>query len=311
MKKRNTNSLKVFFIVNALLLLFSLNTSDTFAEFYVIAGSRGVGTEIKALPYTISSSGFYYITKDLSCAADTHGITVNADNVTLDLMGFSLVGGTGAYNGIYMYERNNVEIRNGTVMKFPSGGINEAKAGNGKGHRIINIRAKDNGGSGIALMGYGHLVEGCTASYNVSIGIHAEFHSTITGNTSFLNTNNGINVGPASTITGNTCFQNSFQGIFADVNSTVTGNTSYANNSHGIFTCSGSTVTGNTSNLNGGSGINAGEGSTIIGNTCGSNTGYGIYLGGYDLVDQNTAYNNTAGNMSGCIGCQYGTNVAP
>ena len=80
----------------------------------------------------------------MSCAAGSHGITINADNVTLDLMGFSLVGpgGTGLYDGIHMNGRTNVEVRNGTVRNFPQHGICECESHcSGKGHRVIDRKS--------------------------------------------------------------------------------------------------------------------------------------------------------------------------
>ena len=79
------------------------------------AGGKPVGTEITSLPTTISSSGFYYITKNLPCVAGSHGITITADDVTLDLMGFNMIGPGGPpdiFAGIYMNGQSNVTIRN-------------------------------------------------------------------------------------------------------------------------------------------------------------------------------------------------------
>src|SRR4030095_6606576 len=45
-------------------------------------------TPISTLPFTISSPGSYYVTSNLTGVAGQHGITINADNVTLDLGGF-------------------------------------------------------------------------------------------------------------------------------------------------------------------------------------------------------------------------------
>ena len=45
---------------------------------------------IKGLPFTISNPGSYYLTKDLS--TNGVGVIVDTDNVTIDLMGFSLIG---------------------------------------------------------------------------------------------------------------------------------------------------------------------------------------------------------------------------
>src|SRR5262245_34900441 len=54
-------------------------------------------TAITNLPYTISVPGSYYFVTNLTGGA-SGGITISAGDVTLDLMGFALVGGTG--NGI-------------------------------------------------------------------------------------------------------------------------------------------------------------------------------------------------------------------
>ena len=47
-------------------------------------------TPISTLPLTISESGSYYLTKNLTVAAATDGLIVQADNVAVDLNGFTL-----------------------------------------------------------------------------------------------------------------------------------------------------------------------------------------------------------------------------
>lgn len=72
---------------------------------------------ISNLPYTIKDSGSYYLTGNL--ASTTNGIVIHADNVTLDLMGFTLSGDGGAEsNGIHVEgssgnERYNLVIKGG------------------------------------------------------------------------------------------------------------------------------------------------------------------------------------------------------
>jgi hypothetical protein len=162
--------------------------------FYVIAGGGGrVGTKITSLPYTITTPTLYYLGGNLTFSGSGNAITVNADNVTLDLMGCSLTytGSGGHPNGIYMSGRNNVEIRNGTISGFCYG-IHEASDDNGANHRVINIRADNNttpyGGIGISLQGNNHLVRDCTASNNSSAGISVG-SGTITGCVAY---NNGV-----------------------------------------------------------------------------------------------------------------------
>ncbi len=291
MNHGKNQSVKILFIFSALLSFFVFAVPEVSAEFYVIAGSRGVGTEIKSLPYTISSPGFYYITKDLSCAAGVHGITITADNVTVDLMGFSLVGpgGTGYFDGIYMWGRTNVEIRNGTVRQFQHYGIGDCSS-LGTSHRIINIRVRNNGDPGIYLLGKSHLVKDCTAMENGDHGIYAGSGSTVTGNTCYNNDNVGITTNGSATVTGNTCYNNDRIGIFAGAGSTVTGNTCYDNRDHGIL---------------------AGAGSTVTDNTCRSNTDHGIYLCGNNFVDRNTATSNAGGNMNAPASCTIRDNHTP
>lgn len=311
MEKRKVHSLKGILILNAIVLIFALNASNIFADSYVIVGSRGVGKEIKSLPSIISSPGFYYITKDLSCAFGNHGITISTDNVTIDLLGFSLVGQlapAALYDGIYMNDSANIEIRNGTVRNFRNG----IYASGGKGHRIINIRASENANGGIILDSSSNIVEGCTVIDNNNTGIQAWDRSTVSGNVCSDNGNHGILTSSYSTVTGNTCNDNGLKqrnghGITAGTGATVSGNNCCGNYNDGINASTGSTITGNTCDNNSEDGIDAGLGSTVVCNTCRSNTAFGINLGGNNLVDQNTATDNNP-DYSRCTGCVYGVN---
>ena len=81
-------------------------------------------TPISSVPYTINQPGSYYLSRNLTMTADSNGITVKADNVTIDLMGFTLKGrGTGEKDGITMNGRSNVEVRNGTVENWGGAGV--------------------------------------------------------------------------------------------------------------------------------------------------------------------------------------------
>ena len=249
-----------------------------------------IGTEITSVPYQITSSGFYYFTKNLNSPNQT-GITITANNVTLDLMGFTLSGpilAGGDHHGIYMNGRSNVEIRNGTVRSFPNYAIFES-GNDGKGHRIINIRAVGNG-EGIILRSRGNLVKECTAASNRYGGIYAASGSTVIENIVYDNFQ-GISTGSASTVMGNTASGNRFAGIFTADGSTVTGNIAYGNSYAGIIAYHGSTVTGNTAYENGENGITAYVG-TITGNTVYNNSNNGISSSGKSTVIGNSAYQN-------------------
>ncbi len=142
-------------------------TMNTLKEIY---DKVAIGTEISSCPYEIDSPGFYYITRNLYCPSGSHGITISADDVTLDLMGFIIMGSrhllpSADYHGIFMTGRSNVEIRNGSVIAFTGHGIHEDSF-DARGHRIINVRARNNGKIGIHLSSKGNLVKGCTTSSN-------------------------------------------------------------------------------------------------------------------------------------------------
>ena len=109
-------------------------------------------SDTPAATFTINQSGSYYLTGDRHC--ERNGIDLRADNVTIDLMGYSLIGtDTGAFDGIYGLQRSNVEIRNGTIRDFGRHGIHEDDT-SGQSYRIINIRSVSNGFHGIYLAGF-------------------------------------------------------------------------------------------------------------------------------------------------------------
>jgi hypothetical protein len=143
-------------LVGAVLLSGTAAGAD---DFYVIGARVAQGTNIIKLPLTINAPGYYYLTGNLTYTGGT-GIIVNADNVTIDLMGFVLTGAStsGAGTGISLGAKNNVEVRNGTVT-----GWTQAVDGSGAGQRAIGIRAVDNA-NGINFSGSDGLIKGCTAS---------------------------------------------------------------------------------------------------------------------------------------------------
>lgn len=288
------------------------------------------GSDTPVSVFTISESGSYYLTGDRVCSGT--GIQVDADDVTIDLMGYTLKGpDSGTTYGINMYVRSNVEIRNGTVRDFKYGIHENSYLGNG--HRVINVRAMSNGQGGIYLYSSNNLVKNCTAIDNGTsaagavYGIFAGTDSIVTCNTVYSNGDSAAgNVygiftnGNGGIVTCNTAYSNGdsaagdVSGIHASGNGNIViGNTSHGNGYHasgtvyGIYAYTSCTVTGNTAYNNGSSitsnvvyGIYAHAGCTVTGNTASRNgekagSAYGIFFVGYNLVDQNTAWSNGAG----------------
>ena len=205
------------FLLLALVFSVMVTSAPALADdgFYVVAVGGGVGTKITSLPYTINNPGFYYLGGNLTLDSGS-SITVNSDNVTIDLMGFCLSGNAGGY-GIEMQGRKNVEIRNGVVRNWYIGIYSTDSASSG--HRAINIRAEDNS-FGILFSGSGCLVKGCTALNNTQYGIYLTGVGTISNNV-VNNCQVGINCQGGSVI-GNTVTCNNGQTGF--ILSTLTSN---------------------------------------------------------------------------------------
>lgn len=165
-------------------------------EFYVIGGSgSGVGTAIASLPYTISQPGFYYLRGNLSTTGSGNAITVDSDDVTLDLMGFCLAGPSASSGiGININNVKSVEVRNGSVRSF-SKGINDAHGTTSyRNRRFTNLKVRGCG-TGIYITTDGAIVTGCEATDNQT-GFYIEcFASIVDKNTATYNTDYGFWVG--------------------------------------------------------------------------------------------------------------------
>ncbi len=269
---------------------------------------------ISSLPFTITQSGSYYVTGNLSAGAGD-GIVIEASDVSIDLNGYTLSADSGLGNtGLSVAAgRTNISVRDGGVRGFNfgfysavasdvtvsdliatenlygvevygSGTIRDSIAANnggdgfflyGAGSIIRNSRADSNGDAGITATGSGSLVESCTASFNGAAGGAPASRA-------------GIFVRQASRVVGCTTQDNAGSGIvFGDRNFIAENN---------IF-------------RNGGSGLeNYGQGENRLeANNLVSNTGWGILVGSAgNFIIRNSARGNQLGPFS-----IVGGNVAP
>jgi hypothetical protein len=238
------------------------------------AASDEVRTPITSLPISITTSGSYYLTRNFTTSGTA--ITINADNVTLDLMGFTITGpGTGTTRGVYAMQRSNITVTNGYLVNF---GNNAVDISSTPGIKIVDVTASSSGAHGIRVLGPDAIVDRCSAHGNASAGIRASGRTMIRD----------------CSVSGNTGY-----GIFSTGGS-ITGCVAEANGV-GIFAYNvqikGNTVTGNA-----GSGIWA-EGSLVYDNYAlennvdGGDYGAGIELIGYSSVRKNTLVDNSVNNL--------------
>lgn len=256
------------------------------------------------------------------------GITIGADNVTLDLNTFAITGTNGptgdgpgaAGPGILVEGRSGVTIRNGSVTHFGAGVSLESGAHN---NLVTRMELQDNFsdfgdyGDGVVLYGTGttaNTVTGNVARHNgpydgIGMIVNAS-GNTISGNAVVDNNisiqDSGIRIeGPGSknnTITGNSVRGSSLDGIegfgFTNTNSgsVITMNAVVGNGRHGIVLfrdpraagASNSLVQNNIIQNNGGRGLLV----QSLNNQLLSNKSTGNV--GNDLEDANPACDNNA-----------------
>ncbi len=229
-------------------------------------------TPISSLPYTISASGSYYLTKNLAASGGTAGITVSADNVTIDLGGFALVGGgSGGVAGISVpNSQTNLCVRNGTVTGWTNGGI---AAANTVSSLYEKLRLMANTGDAGLRAGSGSLIKDCVATTNSGVnyaGIRAASGSTVVDCTSA-----GIVLGNLGTVLNSTCNGNSVGIIVLDY-CTVAHCTVSGVHDIGISAGNYCSITHCTDSANGSDGIDAGLGCNVEACTASNNPGNGI-----------------------------------
>jgi len=225
-------------------------------------------------PYTISASGSYRLTSNLTLPTVTAAIIATAANVTLDLNGFSIIG-AGSLSSLPIGINSSGTVENGTVTGFGTG----IKVGSAS--IVRNVHADANG-VGIEVEN-NSVVEGCTANNSTqsAFGISCTGACMISGNTS--NGSSGIGIycqGGGCVISSNTASANSVSGIECDGSG-------------------GCKISSNTVNANGNGVFCGGPGSLITNNTIDNNTGKAI-----TAFDVTTAYgwnvlNGDAGGISG------------
>jgi hypothetical protein len=241
---------------------------------------------ISSIPFTIGEPGSYYLTQDLGPGAEgLNGITIQANNVTLDLNGFTITGpgkeSPGFADGIVASAANsNIAVFNGAVCGWPGAGINLASPGT----IVHHIRAQDNG-TGINGNASASVTD-CACQGN---GTGINYAGRIVNN---ICSTNAVGINAGSVITGNYCGGNTDAGIKGNYGAVVTENVCENNGGDGIFAYGGATVTKNCCRNNQGDGIEVDYGSTVSGNNCSINREDGVQALSSCRITENTCWVN-------------------
>lgn len=262
----------------------------------------------------ITQPGSYYLTGNLTGrSAGYHGIVIKANNVTLDLRGFSVTGVTGSGYGILVdHGLQNVNIRNGFVRSWPFGGVgNYADRCQiesvvvsscqgigifaGANSEILDCTAYDNF-SGTIAAGTGSLVARCRVIHNLNgrgYAIETGKYSRI-ADCEVVGNAEGINAGEGSVVSGCSVAEG-YDGISAGENCAVTNCAVRSNTGVGIFLYgNGGTVTDCTVSSNSAIGIQSVGGKGTVSRCVVSlNKNNGIQVGDDCTVTDCEATSNT------------------
>jgi hypothetical protein len=239
-----------------------------------LAGNVTPG-DAPGFPVTISVSGSYRLSGNLTVPdANTTAIRIAADDVTVDLNGFSIIGpivcsggppvtscspGTGA--GIFS-DKANTTVLNGTIRGMADG-IDLF----GEHSRAERIHAIGNGGNGIAVESSANSssVVACAAGNNLRDGIFV--NGLAIGNTANGNGGRGIFINPGGAAINNIANFNKQDGIVGNL----------------------ATISGNAAFENRGTGITGGCPSALVSNTAFGNSGGDIFTSGSGCTRANNA----------------------
>lgn len=283
-------------------------------------------TLITSLPFTITNTGSYYLTGNLTGVAGTNGITIKANSVDLDLKGFALIGVSNSWSAVVVPRSwaqdpavyANISIHNGVISDWGDGGVSVDSAsdgkifevtasGNGKNSKgpgfavgfnwqLIDCGAYNNTGDGFYAPGANDTIRGCVARYNGGQGFRAGYAGLIQNCFAFWNSSTGIVTFGQTTVRDCTVIGSVFgDGIAVGENCRVEGNQ--------VVSCGGGT------GIHGG-GIYVADGSRVVDNYVIQNAvGIKVKAGGTgNLFIRNSARSNlemdfmmTTGNLWGQI----------
>jgi len=186
-------------------------------------------TPVTNLPYTISVAGSYYLATNLMGGANTTGVVVQADNVSVDLNGFAIIGAGGSVGpGIFVSgSRANLSVRNGAVRDWGNDGVSAVSAVNAQFERLVISGNSSNG----LVCGLNSQIVQCAARLNGRDGIRCVQGSLVKNCLAISNSLNGVSVvnlagqgSPGTIVTACVLNNNGGAGLSAGFNSLVTEN---------------------------------------------------------------------------------------
>lgn len=194
-----------------------------------------------AAEFVISQPGSYYLATNIVGMSGDNGIEIDTNNVSLDLNGFSVLGVSGSYSGIFIPGGcANITVRNGIVSGWSAGdgveclgnnltlerlviSANESGVNgvNADGSVIQECLVNGNTGSGLIVGGSGCLIIGNNCAGNNTLNSAANAGIVVSGSNNRIEGNHvtgtgasgkGISIYPSTGFTNNLIVRNSVEG---------------------------------------------------------------------------------------------------
>jgi parallel beta-helix repeat protein len=249
---------------------------------YVIVAGNQVNILLTHLPEVINIPATITFSGDLTGVSGSAGLTIAADNVSVDLAGHALVGVAGSLDGIVISgSRANVTVTNGTIRNWGEDGVDGTTLTSG---RFENLTFANNTARGI-MTGTRASISKCTARENGAAGITAGQVTRIFDCSGHSNVGFGIVGADNSTIERCLLNNNGGGGLSVTNYSVIRENTAdFHTGDAGIFVSGtdnrieGNQVTRNARGFDIGA-----AGNLIIKNSASDNTGAGTPSANYDF----------------------------
>ena len=199
-------------------------------------------TPISSLPVTITQPGSYYVVSNLTgTSGASGGIRIQSDNVSIDLNGFTLYGGSANTPGIHVpFNRENITIRNGVIRDWRQVGVDARAA-----HQSLleDLKAYSNGlviaNAGLRI-GRNSTVRRCQSMGNGREGIIARQGSLVFQSMVFMNGTTGITTEADSKVLECEAKLNGQDGISVAENCLISACSTSSNGNHGVVIKGGS-----------------------------------------------------------------------
>lgn len=244
--------------------------------------------------FKITQPGSYYLTGKVTGASGKHGIEITANNVTIDLNGFTMTGATGSLDGIAATAGVlNTAILNGTISGWGDEGI-DLYTSTCRSTRVQGVLVSSNLGDGITVC-YQSVVRDCIAYLNGGSGIFALADTVVEDCVAKSNTVDGIVVSALGVVSRCESRDNGGNGIRSSGNgyASVVDCVAADNTAAGIKVGSGTLVARNNCAFNESGILVTGINNRIESNTCMSNTrGVDVDYNG-NIIIKNTCSDNT------------------